>query len=145
MFVGGCAGSTGGGVKNIRLLTGLKALLREVFLYMRPDAVKTIRINGDNVRNQTVWNICAFLLIYALLFAVGSLLMTLFTPDITTAASSTVACLANIGPGLNAVGATQNYAAIPQTGQAILILLMLLGRLELYTVLVLFLPGFWRK
>jgi trk system potassium uptake protein TrkH len=145
MFVGGCAGSTGGGVKNIRVLTGIKALMRELFLYMRPDAVKTVRIGGRNVKNHTVSNICAFLLIFVLLFSAGSLVMTAFTPDLGTAASSTIACLGNIGPGLNGVGATRNYADIPNAGKSVLIVLMLLGRLELYTVLVIFMPGFWRK
>lgn len=145
MFVGGCAGSTGGGVKNIRVLAGIKALFREMLIYMRPDAVKTIRIGGNNVKNEIVSNICAFLLIFVLLFAAGSLAMTAFTPDLGTAASSTIACLGNIGPGLNGVGATQNYADIPNLGKSLLILFMLLGRLELYTVLVIFLPSFWRK
>lgn len=145
MFVGGCAGSTGGGVKNVRVLTGIKALLRETFIYMRPSAVKTIRIGGSPVKERTVWNIGSFLLIFVLLFAAGSLAMTFFTPDLVTAASSTIACLGNIGPGLNGVGAAQNYADIPPAGQAVLTVLMLLGRLELYTVLVLVLPGFWKK
>ncbi|HHS12378.1 MAG TPA: hypothetical protein ENN03_01265 [bacterium] len=79
------------------------------------------------------------------LLAAGSLVMTFFTPDLGTAVSSTIACLGNIGPGLNAVGAVENYAAIPNTGKMVLILLMLLGRLELFTVLVIFLPDFWRK
>ncbi len=145
MFVGGCAGSTGGGVKNIRVLAGIKGLFRELLIYMRPDAVKTIRIGGNNVKNEVVSNISAFLLIFVLLFAAGSLAMTAFTPDLGTAASSTIACLGNIGPGLNGVGAMQNYAGIPNLGKALLILFMLLGRLELYTVLVIFLPSFWRK
>ena len=145
MFVGGCAGSTGGGMKHIRIMTGAKTLYREILLYMRPNAVKTIRIDGQSVKEETIANICAFLLIFLALFAVGSLVMTAFTPDIETAASCTIACLANIGPGLNAVGATQNYADIPNAGMVVLILLMLLGRLELYTVLVIFMPSFWRK
>ena len=145
MFVGGCAGSTGGGVKNIRLLIGIKELFRELLIYIRPDAVRTVRVGGASVKNETVRNICAFLLIFVLLFGVGSVVMTAFTPDLGTAMSSTIACLGNIGPGLNAVGATQNYAQIPNAGQSVLILLMLLGRLELYTVLVIFLPRFWKK
>lgn len=145
MFIGGCAGSTGGGVKNLRVLTGLKALGRELMVYMRPEVVKTIRVDRRNVRDQTVSNIVAFLLIFVLLFGAGSLVMTAFTPDLETAASSAIACLGNIGPGLNAVGATANYADIPDLGQGVLIVLMLLGRLELYTVLVILLPGFWRK
>jgi len=145
MFVGGCAGSTGGGVKNIRVLTGIKALFRELLMYMRPNAVKTIRIGGSNIKDQTVSNICAFLLIFVLLFAAGAVVMTAFTDDLGTAVSSTIACLGNIGPGLNAVGATENYADISNVGKSVLIVLMLLGRLELYTVLIIFLPSFWRK
>jgi trk system potassium uptake protein TrkH len=145
MFVGGCAGSTGGGVKNIRILVVVKALFREIFLYMRPSAVKKVKVGGATVKQESVSNIVAFLMIFVILFAIGSLIMTAFTPDLGTAISSTIACLGNIGPGLNAVGATQNYAEIPSTGQAILLFFMLLGRLELYTVLVIFSPGFWKK
>ena len=71
--------------------------------------------------------------------------MTAFTPDLGTAVRSTIACLGNIGPGLSGVGATKNYADIPQLGQLILSMLMLLGRLELYTVLVVFTPKFWKR
>ena len=145
MFVGGCAGSTGGGVKNIRVLVVVKALFREIFLYMRPAAVKKVKVGGATVKQESVSNIVAFLMIFVILFAVGSLIMTAFTPDLGTAVSCTIACLGNIGPGLNAVGATQNYAEIPSTGKAILVFFMLLGRLELYTVLVIFSPGFWKK
>jgi trk system potassium uptake protein TrkH len=145
MFIGGCAGSTGGGVKIIRVFTGIKALFREILLYMRPNAVKTIRIGGVNMKDQTVSNICVFLLIFLGLFAIGSLMMTAFTPDIVSAATCTIACLGNIGPGLNSVGATQNYSSIQDAGLGLLTIFMLLGRLELYTVLVIFLPGFWKK
>ena len=145
MFAGGCAGSTGGGVKHIRILTGLKALFREIFIYMRPEAVKTIKLGDKSIKNDIVWNICAFLLIFVLLFGIGTLVMTAFTDDLGTAATSTIACLGNIGPGLCGVGAMENYAKIPQAGQAVLTFLMLLGRLELYTVLVIFLPNFWKK
>ncbi len=123
----------------------VKALFREIFLYMRPSAVKKVKVGGATVKQESVSNIVAFLMIFVILFAVGSLIMTAFTPDLGTAISSTIACLGNIGPGLNAVGATQNYAEIPSTGQAILLFFMLLGRLELYTVLVIFSPGFWKK
>jgi len=145
MFVGGCAGSTGGGIKNIRILIGIKALFREIYLYMRPETVRLVKIDGKSIKPDTVSNICAFLLIFVALFAGGSLIMTAFTPDLGTAVSSTIACLANIGPGLSGVGATKNYADIPQLGQLILALLMLLGRLELYTVLVVFTPEFWKR
>jgi len=111
---------------------------------MRPQAVRKVKVGGENVKEEVVSNIVAFVLIFAVIFAGGSLVMTAFTPDLETAFSSSIACLGNIGPGLAGVGATQNYADIPDAGQAFLILLMLLGRLELYTVLVVFLPAFWK-
>jgi trk system potassium uptake protein TrkH len=145
MFVGGCAGSTGGSMKNFRIFVVFRNLFREVYLYMRPQAVKKIKIGGENVKDQAVSNIVAFVMIFILIFAAGSLVMTAFTPDLTTAVSSSIACLGNIGPGLGGVGPSKHYSEIHPLGQAFLAFLMLLGRLELYTVLVIFLPGFWRK
>lgn len=145
MFVGGCAGSTGGSMKNIRIFVAFRSLFREVFLYMRPQAVKKVKIGGETVKDEAVNNITAFVMIFILLFAGGSMVMTAFTPDLATAVSSTIACLGNIGPGLADVGPTKNYAGFSPAGQLFLSFLMLLGRLELYTVLVIFLPGFWRK
>ena len=92
-----------------------------------------------------VSHISAFVLLFLVLFGVFTIIMTLFTPDIETAFSSVIATMGNIGPGLGAVGAVENYADIPILGQAILSFCMLLGRLELYTILIVFLPGFWKK
>ncbi|MCK5850926.1 MAG: TrkH family potassium uptake protein, partial [Kiritimatiellae bacterium] len=97
------------------------------------------------VEKEVVSHIAAFFTIFVVVFGFASFLMTFYTPDLETAATSVVATLGNIGPGLNAIGATQNYAAIPMPGQIILTICMLLGRLELYTVLILFLPSFWKK
>lgn len=145
MFVGGCAGSTGGGAKIIRILTGLKVFVRELLVYMRPNAVKAVRIGGSPVQEQDVSNIVVFLLLFVALFAVGSVAMTAFTDDLGTAVSSTIASLGNIGPGLAGVGPVENYAGIPTGGKMVLVMLMLLGRLEVFTVLVVCHPGFWRK
>ena len=82
---------------------------------------------------------------FVLVFAVGTLVMTLFTPDLQTALTSVIATLGNIGPGLGGVGAVENYSAIPRAGKAFLALLMLLGRLELYTVRIVLLPSVWKK
>jgi trk system potassium uptake protein TrkH len=90
-------------------------------------------------------HISAFFIVFVLVFAMGTLIMTFFTPDMQTALSSVIATLGNIGPGLGGVGAVQNYAAIPAPGQVLLTVFMLLGRLELYTVLIILLPSFWRK
>jgi trk system potassium uptake protein TrkH len=112
---------------------------------MRPSAVIQMKLGGKPVEQEIISHISAFFSIFVLIFAAGSFVMTFFTPDLESAATSVIATLGNIGPGLSAVGATQNYAAIPHAGQAFLTCLMLLGRLELYTVLILFLPSFWKR
>jgi len=145
MFVGGCAGSTGGGMKVVRIQVTFKKIVRELKLFMRPSAVIRMKLGGKPLEEEVVSQIAAFFAIFVLTFAVGSLAMTFFTPDLGTALTSVAATLGNIGPGLNAVGATQNYAAIPPAGQALLTFFMMLGRLELYTVLILFLPSYWKR
>jgi trk system potassium uptake protein TrkH len=145
MFMGGCAGSTGGGMKIVRVFIMFKKMIRELKLFMRPSAVIQIKLGGKTVEQEIISHIAAFFAIFVLIFALGSFVMTFFTPNLETAATSVIATLGNIGPGLNAIGATQNYAGIPPAGQGILTLFMLLGRLELYTVLILLLPSFWRK
>jgi len=145
MFVGGCAGSTGGGIKVVRIMIMCKKMIKEVRQFMRPKAVLQVKLGCKPVEAEVVANIAAFFTIFIVIFVIASFLMTFFTPNLETAVTSVVATLGNIGPGLNAVGATQNFAAIPATGQVILSICMLLGRLELYTVLILFLPSFWRK
>ncbi|NLX27261.1 MAG: TrkH family potassium uptake protein [Lentisphaerae bacterium] len=145
MFVGGCAGSTSGGMKVMRVFIMFKKMVREMKLFMRPSSVIQMKLGGKPVEQEIVSHISAFFGIFVLIFALGSFVMTFFTPDLETAATSVIATLGNIGPGLNAVGATQNYAAIAPAGQGLLTFFMLLGRLELYTVLILFLPSFWKK
>ncbi len=145
MFIGGCAGSTGGGIKAIRCFVVLKKILRELQRVMRPQSVSSIKLGRKPVAEGVVTNISVFFIIFVIVFALASLAMTFYTPDLVTATSSVAATLGNIGPGLGAVGATQTYAFIPTPGKLILIFCMLLGRLELYTVLILLLPAFWRK
>jgi trk system potassium uptake protein TrkH len=145
MFIGGCAGSTGGGMKIVRIFIMFKKMVRELKLFMRPSAVIQMKLGGKPVEQEIISHISAFFAIFVLIFSLGSFVMTFFTPNLETAATCVVATLGNIGPGLNAVGATQNYASIPPVGQGILTAFMLLGRLELYTVLILFLPSFWKR
>ena len=145
MFFGGCAGSTGGGIKAIRINVVLKAAIREVKLFLKPNAVLRIKI-GDKAQDRfIITNILGFFLLYIVLFAFIAVVMTFFTPDLATAVTSSVATIGNIGPGLGQVGPMVNYANIPSGGIAVLIFSMLLGRLELFTVLVLLLPRFWKK
>lgn len=145
MFVGACAGSTGGGMKIVRMMILFKKVIRETKLFMRPSAVIQIKMGRTPVEQEIISHISAFFVIFMVVFGLCSFLMTFYTPNLETATTSVIASLGNIGPGLNAVGATQNYAAIPAAGQGILIICMLLGRLELYTVLILFFPGFWKR
>ncbi|HOW98591.1 MAG TPA: TrkH family potassium uptake protein, partial [Kiritimatiellia bacterium] len=144
MFVGGCSGSTGGGIKVVRLFVLAKAVGREIRLFMQPQAVLRVRLGEERLEPEVVSSIMAFVAIFVLLFLAGTAVMCFFTPDFPTAASSVAATLGNIGPGLGLVGPMSTYATIPPAGQAVLIVCMLLGRLELYTVLVMLLPGFWK-
>jgi len=145
MFLGGCAGSTGGGIKSIRIFVLLKTAFRELSIFLHPQTVLRVKIGKKPLAASAVSNITAFFILYMLLFLVIALLMCLFTPDMTTAFASSAATIGNIGPGLGGVGPMVNYANIPAIGQTILIFSMLLGRLELYTVLIIFLPMFWKK
>lgn len=139
MFMGGCGGSTGGSIKQIRILVALMFGLREIKRMVHPRAVIPVRLGDRLVGEETVMNILGFLLIYILLFLLGSLLLTFQGMEIVSAFSAVAASLGNVGPGLDLVGPLQTYSGIPGAGKLTLSFLMLVGRLEIYTVLVLFL------
>ena len=145
MFIGGCAGSTGGGIKVIRVVIVLKKVRRELRRFVRPQAIWPIKLRRKPVDQSIVSHISGFFVMFVVLFACITFVMTFFTPDVETAFSSVIATMGNIGPGLAGVGAVQNYADIPAAGKAILTFCMLLGRLELYTVLIVLLPSTWHK
>lgn len=144
MFVGGCAGSTGGSVKILRIMLIIKHANTEMKKLVHPSAVIPVRIGGKPVAPEVVTNILAFFLLYIFIFAIGSVIMTAMGLDLVSAIASVAATIGNIGPGLGTVGPTDNYAHIPIAGKFLLSFFMLLGRLELYTVLVLFTKSFWR-
>jgi len=144
MFTGGCAGSTGGGIKISRLLLLFKNSHMEMKRQVHPNAVIPVRINGRPVPQTLVNNVLAFFLIYILIFAGGSLVMSLMGLDFQSAIGSVAATLGNIGPGIGMVGPVLNYSQIPEGGKWFLSFLMLLGRLELFTVLILFTRSFWK-
>jgi len=144
MFWGGCAGSTAGGMKVIRIMVVAKAAWRELRKVVRPRLVSPLKIAGLTVQENKIANILGFFLLFTGLFVICSILMAFFIPDLTTAVTCVAATIGNIGPGLSGVGSTQNYAWIPLPGKWILILCMLLGRLEIFTVLVVLRPSFWR-
>ena len=145
MLVGGCAGSTAGAIKACRIQVLLKAIVREVRLFMQPQAVLPIRLGRKMLEDDVLRSILSFVGLYMLVALSGMLAMIPFSADIQTAGSAAIACLSNVGPGFSAVGPLANFSSIPDAGKAILTALMLVGRLELYTVLAIFMPAFWRK
>ncbi len=145
MFIGGCAGSTGGGMKNIRVLLLARQAKAEIRRLLHPRAVIVPRVGGKVVEREAINSVAVFFVVYMALFVGASLVMAGMGLDLVSAISSVAATLGNIGPGLGIVGPMDNYAAVPWAGKWILSLCMLLGRLELFTVLMLFVPGTWRK
>lgn len=145
MFVGGSAGSTGGGIKIIRQLLLIKNSGQELKRLLHPQAIIPLKFNGKAVSGDIIYKIMAFFLIYMMIFAFGSLVMSAIGLDFQSAVGSVAASLGNIGPGIGSVGPIENYAHIPTFGKWFLSFLMLLGRLELFTVLIIFAPSFWKK
>lgn len=145
MFTGGAAGSTSGGLKAARQLMVFKISAAEFRKLLHPRAFVPVRLNGKGVSKDIIYNIMAFLLVYLLIFAAGTLVMVLMGLDLETAIGSSIGTLGNIGPAIGEVGPVSNYAHIPEAGKWFLSFLMLLGRLELFTVLILFSSRFWKE
>lgn len=145
MFVGGCAGSTGGAIKNIRVLMLLKIMKRELMRIIHPRAVYTVKSGGKAVGEETVTEVLGFFFMYMLIFAVSVLIVSTDGKDIVTTISSVAATLGNIGPGLGMVGATGNYSEMSVLSKIVLSLNMIIGRLEIYPILLLGVPSFWKR
>ena len=145
MFVGASAGSTAGGVKVVRHIILLKNSVMELRRQIHPAAVLPVRLNSIAVSSEITFNIMAFMIIYFMVFALGSILISALGYDFTTSVGAVATCLGNIGPGFGKVGPVDNFAFISIPGKWILSFLMLLGRLELFTVLILFTPYYWTK
>lgn len=137
MFIGGCAGSTGGSVKVVRILIVFKKIAVDLRSMVRPHAMLPLRVGARTVPEGVVSSVTTFFLLFLVLFAIGGLLLTLFGLDALSAFSASAACLGNIGPGFGSVGPTMNYASLPGAAKPLLAFLMIVGRLELYTILVL--------
>lgn len=144
MLVGACAGSTGGALKVIRILVLSKYTLRQIFLGFSPRAVIPLKVGRNVLPDEVLSGILSLAVLYFAILVGGFIVMSALGLDLVTAASSVIACLGNVGPGLGLVGPAQNYAAIPSIGKGVLIFCMLVGRLEIFTVLALFSPSFWR-
>ncbi len=145
MFFGGCAGSTGGGMKMIRIMIIMKTAWREVKTMIQPRLILPIKIGKKALEEKQVANILGFFTLFITFFIIFTGIMSLIVSDFTTAITTVAATICNIGPGLSGIGATENYAWIPVIGKWVLALSMLMGRLEVYTVIVAFSPIAWRK
>ncbi len=145
MFIGASAGSTGGGMKCVRIFLGIKYCYKELFCLVHPKAVTHVKLAGKAIPEEVMRSIMGFLCLYVLLFVVCSMVMAAMGVDAVTSISSVAACLGNIGPGFGAVGPLDNFAALPVAGKWLLAWCMLLGRLEIYTIIILLVPEFWKK
>ncbi|MCP4310419.1 MAG: TrkH family potassium uptake protein [Bacteroidetes bacterium] len=145
MFFGGSAGSTGGGPKIMRVVVMLKNSTQELKRMIHPNAVIPVRLNRFAVEERIVTNVLAFMAFYGIIAVVSMGVMSILGNDLNTSIGAVAATLGNIGPGIGEVGPASNYAEIRVGGKWFLSFLMLVGRLELFTVLVLFSPMFWRR
>ncbi|MEM8939776.1 MAG: potassium transporter TrkG [Bacteroidota bacterium] len=145
MFAGGSAGSTAGGVKLVRHILLVKNSLQELKRILHPSAIIPVRFNGKAVNRDITFNVLAFIMIYILVVCFGAMAVSAFGLDFNTSLGAVATTLGNIGPGIGDVGPVDNFAHLPLGVKWILSFLMLVGRLELFTVLILFTPYFWRK
>ncbi|MCC5938167.1 MAG: TrkH family potassium uptake protein [Lunatimonas sp.] len=144
LFTGACAGSTSGGIKFIRHLTFVKNSTLEFKRIVHPRAVIPLKINGERVNGRIITHIFTFLLVYLMIFVVGSIVMSIAGYDLLTSFGAVASALGNVGPAIGLVGPMDNFAFFSPFAKLFLSFLMLLGRLELFTILVLFTPFFWR-
>ena len=145
MFLGGSAGSTSGGIKIVRHLIMIKNGILEFKRTLHPNAILPVRYNQRAVQQPIVFNILAFFILYMLSFIVGVLVFSWIGLDFKTALGGAASSLGNVGPALGALGPTENFGNLPEAGKLWASFLMLIGRLELFTVLILFTPFFWRN
>lgn len=145
MFVGGSAGSTAGGLKVIRSVMLAKMLYQRLESTFRPYTKRALRISGSVIGETVQKEAMLFILAYLGFYALSTLVMSAFGLPLDSAASAVAACMSNTGPGLELVGAAETFSIVPKAGQVYLTFCMIVGRLEVLTVLVLFMPQFWRS
>ena len=139
------SGSMGGGIKNVRALVLFKFSLREVVLLLHPHAVRTVKINKRSIPDRTALTILAFISVYFITVVLFTFLMMATGLDFMSAFTAVIACITNAGPGLGEVGPASNYALLTDSQKWFCTMVMLLGRLEIFTVLVLLTPAYWKK
>ncbi|WP_018125365.1 TrkH family potassium uptake protein [Desulfovibrio oxyclinae] len=145
MFVGGCAGSTAGGMKVMRIMLILKQSYQELFRLIHPRAVSKVKLGRKPVSDDVIRGVWGFFILWIGLFMLAAFVVSATGIDVVSSFAAALACIGNIGPGIGSVGPTDNYAHLPQLAKMALTLCMVLGRLEIYTVIILFVPEFWRK
>ena len=145
MIIGGSVGSTGGGVKCMRIMALLKQSYCELLRLIHPRAVIQVKIGRQVVPPEVMSGVLGFMTLYLLLLILSVIVVAGTGADLTTSITSVIACIGNVGPGLGAVGPMDNYFGMPTFAKWILSVDMLMGRLEIYTVLVLLVPRFYRK
>ncbi|MDD2586470.1 MAG: TrkH family potassium uptake protein [Syntrophomonadaceae bacterium] len=145
MFIGGCAGSTSGNIKVGRHLIMLQRAAIEIKKMIHPKALIPVRLGGRVISIDLVVNVLQFFFIYMAIIFIGTITMGAMGLDLLSGFSAVATCLGNVGPGFGLVGPTQNFGFMPDVGKYILSLLMLLGRLEIYPVLVLLMPSYWKE
>lgn len=145
MFIGASAGSTGGGIKVSRIVILAKSVKKELKQYLHPHSISKIKMDGKPVEHEVVRSINVFLIAYLLIYAVSMLIVSLDNFDFTTTFTSVAATINNIGPGLDLVGPAANFGILSVPSKLVLIFDMLAGRLEIFPLLLLFVPDTWRK
>ena len=139
------SGSMGGGIKNVRALVLFKFSLREMLILLHPRAVRTVKVNNRSIPDRMALTVMSFIFIYFMTVIVFSFLLMAAGLDFLSAFTAVIACITNAGPGLGAVGPSHNYAALSDVQKWLCTAVMLLGRLEIFTVLILLTPAYWKK
>jgi len=145
MLIGASAGSTGGGIKCIRIVLLFKIIKREIYKIIHPRSVQTVKINGKTVDEEMLSGVMAFFFAYVAVLILSIIVVSLDNIDMVTISTAVISCLSNIGPGLGAVGPAGNYADFSNISKLVLSLCMIIGRLEIYPILLLFVPTFWKR
>lgn len=145
MLSGGMIGSTAGGIKQVRILLMLKQGYREIFQLIHPRAVLSLKLDEKFLTKEILGSIWGFIFLFFMICVAGTLALAVMGVDIITSATSAISATSNVGPALGQAGPAENYAFLPDAGKWVLIFCMLAGRLEIYTVLILFVPAYWRK
>ena len=146
MFIGGCAGSTTGGIKIFRLQILFRGAITQIKKLTHPHAVLLMRFNGKTVTDNTYNSIMGFFFMYIIIFIISSIALSFFNIDFLTSFSAAASAISNVGPGIGSViGPEGNYSSLHAGAKWILALTMLIGRLEIFTILVLISSEFWKK